>query len=188
MVLLINACARAESRTLPLAEKAAGMLSGDYDTLNLYAEDVRPLDGDTLAKRDSHIARRDYADPLFRYAKQFRDAQEIVIAAPYWDMSVPAVLKCYIEAICVNGLTFRYTEQGRPEGLCKAERLVYVTTAGGFIPERNHGYDYIKSLCDGCFGIPNTVCVKAEGLDIIGADAHKILSSVEAELKSILKR
>ncbi|MBR0365857.1 MAG: NAD(P)H-dependent oxidoreductase [Clostridia bacterium] len=187
MVLLINACARAESRTFALARTAAKLLSDTYTELDLYKEDIRPVDGDTLTKRDLFISRRDYTDSMFRYAKQFRDAEGIIVAAPYWDMSFPAVLKCYVEAICVNGLTFRYTEKGVPEGLCKAKRLVYVTTAGGYIGEYNYGYDYIRQLSVGLFGIRETVCIKAEGLDIEGADTGCILEAAKAQTETILK-
>lgn len=187
MVLLINACARAESRTLALAQKAAKTISDNYTMLDLYEEDIRPVDSDTLSRRDLFISRHDYTDDMFRYARQFREADEIVIAAPYWDMSFPAVLKCYIEAICVNGLTFRYTEEGVPEGLCRARRLVYVTTAGGYIGEYNYGYDYIRQLFVGLFGIRDTICIKAEGLDIAGADVRGILASAGARLVSELK-
>ena len=186
MVLLINACARPGSRTLPLAKKAAEKLSSDVQTLDLYAEGLAPLSNTELEKRDSFIADNDYSEDMFRFAKQFKSADCIVIAAPYWDMSFPAALKCYIEAICVNGLTFRYTEQGVPEGLCRAERLVYVTTAGGYIPENNSGYDYIRCLCAELFGIRQTVCVKAEGLDILGADIESILSAAEDEIDNLL--
>ena len=186
MVLLINACARPGSRTLPLAKKAAEKLSSDVQTLDLYAEGLAPLSNTELEKRNSFIAENDYSDEMFRFAKQFKNADSIVIAAPYWDMSFPAALKCYIEAICVNGLTFRYTEQGVPEGLCRAERLVYVTTAGGYIPENNFGYDYIRCLCTELFGIRQTVCVKAEGLDILGADIEGILSAAEDEIYNLL--
>ena len=183
MVLLVHACARVESRTLPLAQKAAAMLSDSYTTVNLYGEDVKPLDRDSLTRREALAGAGDFSDTMFRYARQFRDADAIVIAAPYWDLSFPAILKSYIEAVCVNGLTFRYNEAGIPEGLCRAKQLVYVTTAGGFIPERNFGYDYLRQLCTDYFGIPDTVCIKAEGLDILGADVSSILSATEAEIK-----
>lgn len=58
------------------------------------------------------MARGDYRDPLFRYAKQFAQAADIVVAAPYWDLSFPAILKVYLEQICVTGLTFQYTPEG----------------------------------------------------------------------------
>ena len=182
-VLLINACARAESRTLPLAKKAAAKISADYSIVNLFEKKLKPVDKETLAKRDSFIDANDFSDDMFLLAKQFKEAEDIVIAAPYWDLSFPSVLKCYLEAICVNGLTFKYGENGIPVSLCNAKRLIYVTTAGGYIGEANFGYDYIKALFAGLFGVSNSVCIKAEGLDIYGNDTEEILNNVVIDLQ-----
>ena len=186
MVLLVNACARPQSRTLWLAKKAVEGISDNIEILDLYEQNIAFLDNAMLEKRDDFVRRADYSDASFFYARQFCTADEIVVAAPYWDLSFPAILKCYIEAICVNGLTFRYNDRGIPEGLCRAKRLSYITTAGGYIPENDHGYSYIKQLCTELFGIRNTVCIKAEGLDIVGADITKIMRSAELEIRSVL--
>ena len=186
MVLFVNACTRPESRTLPLAKKAADFLSGELKQVDLFFEKIPPLDNKTLNMREKCISRGDFSDPYFCYARDFKAADEIIIAAPYWDLSFPAVLKCYTEAVCINGLTFRYGQSGIPEGLCNAKRLIYVTTAGGFIPERNFGFDYIRQLCTDFFGIGNCVMIKAEGLDIIGNDEGKILKGVEDKLRTLL--
>ena len=187
MVLFINACARPQSRTLELAKKAAKKISGNFKILNLYEEELEPLNYDRLSKRDKYIEKSDFSDNMFSFARQFREADEIIIAAPYWDLSFPAIFKCYIEAICVNGITFRYNEKGIPDGLCKAKRLIYMTTAGGFIPENNYGYNYVKQLCTDFFGIQNTVYIKAEGLDIYGCDVIRIMKSAEDEIELKLK-
>ena len=186
MLLFINACTRPQSRTFALAETAVQRIGGKAETLDLYDEELAPLDNTALEKRDNAIHNADFSDAMFRYARQFSDADEIVIAAPYWDLSFPSVLKCYIEAICVNGLTFRYNEKGIPEGLCKAKRLIYITTAGGYIPENDYGYNYIKQLCSDLFGITDTLCIKAEGLDIVGSDIKEIMRSAEDEINSRL--
>ncbi len=183
MVLLINACARAESRTLPLAEKAARKISDDIVRLDLYEQGLVPVDRETLEKREAYIAQKEFSDPMFDLAKQFRDAENIVVAAPFWDLSVPAVLKCYIEHLCVRELTFIYTEEGEAKGLCKARRMVYVTTAGGAIPENDHGYSYVRDVFTGFFGIEETMCIKAENLDIVGADIEGILKAAETEIE-----
>lgn len=182
MVLFINACARPQSRTLALAIRAAKIVSDRCQMLNLYEEGFKPLDYNALSKREKAIKNTDFSDSMFRFAKQFSEADEIIIAAPYWDLSFPAILKCYLETICVNGITFRYNEKGIPEGLCNAKKLIYLTTAGGFVPENNYGYNYIKQLCTDLFGIKDTVYIKAEGLDIQGADIEGILKSAEKEI------
>ena len=76
-------------------------------------------------------------------------------------------------------LTFKYGESGQVIPLCKCKRLIYVTTAGGYIGDNNFGYDYVKALCVHLFGIDNIVCVSAEGLDIIGNDIEAILKNAE---------
>ena len=75
--------------------------------------------------RDRLISEGSLDSPVFDLARQFSEAETIVIAAPYWDLSFPAVLKQYFEQVNVVGITFRYTEEGIPEGLCKADRIFY---------------------------------------------------------------
>ena len=186
-VLLINACARPQSRTYSLAQRAAIRIDVGYSVLNLYNENLQPLDFYNLSKRDMLIEQGDFRDNIFRFAKDFSTADEIVIAAPYWDLSFPSILKCYFEAICVNGITFKYGEGGEVIPLCRCKRLIYVTTAGGFIGENNHGYDYVKALCKNLLGIENTHFISAEGLDIIGSNTEEILLEAENRIKSIIK-
>ena len=103
-----------------------------------------------------------------------------MIAAPYWDLSFPAALKQYFEQINVLGITFRYTPEGFPAGLCRAGRLYYVTTAGGsYVPE-DFGFGYVKALAQDFYGIPEVRLVKAVGLDLDGADPAAIMQAAEA--------
>ena len=175
MTLYINCCVREESRTDRLARAVLQKLGGDFTELKLYEENLKPLDRETLIKRTSLIEQGDYSDQMFDYAKQFASADEIVIAAPYWDLSFPATLKTYIENIYVTGIVSTYDESGMPVGLCKAKDLYYITTAGGPY-DPTYSYGYIESLAKNFFGIPETHLVKAEMLDIIGNDSEEILN------------
>ena len=83
--------------------------------------------------------------------------------------------KQYIEQINVSGITFMYTEEGVPKGLCKARKLYYVTTAGGVFFPQEFGFGYVKSLAENFYGIGDVELVKAVGLDIAGADPDKIV-------------
>ena len=175
MTLYINCCVREESRTERLAKAVLRKLGGEFTELNLYEENLKPLDRDSLNKRTALIEQGDYSDQMFDYAKQFAGADTIIIAAPYWDLSFPATLKTYIENIYVTGIVSTYDESGMPVGLCKATELYYVTTAGGpYDPTYSSGY--IESLAKNFFGIPETHLVKAEMLDIISNDAEEILN------------
>lgn len=180
-ILFVNACVREDSRTKRLADAVLKKLDGEIIEVNLEKENIQPLNHQTLAKRNELIANKKYDDAMFRYARQFAQADMIVIAAPFWDLSFPAMLKCYIEAVNIGGIVFKYTDQGIV-GLCKAKKIVYVATAGGMLPEDNCGYGYIKNLANILYKIPELQFFKAEALDIIGNDVERILQKSLAEI------
>ena len=175
MILFVNACVRGESRTRRLAEALLDRLGGEMEEVRLHEIDFPVVDEAFLRKRDGLIASSGFGDPMFALARQFAAADQIVIAAPYWDLSFPAALKQYFEQINVLGITFIYTPEGIPKGLCRARKLYYVTTAGGNYVPWEYGYGYAKALAEAYYGIPQTELIQATGLDIDGADAEGIL-------------
>ena len=67
-------------------------------------------------------------------------------------------------------------------GLCRARRLIYVTTAGGcYVPEE-FGFGYIRALAQGFYGIGDVRLIRATGLDIDGADVEALLGAAEAAI------
>lgn len=176
MILYINACVRQDSRTDRIARALLNKLGGDYEELYLPDSGILPLNAERLNKRTQLIESGQYDDPLFDYAKQFAFADIIVIAAPFWDLSFPAILKTYLENIYVIGVVSEYGADGMPHGLCRAEKLYYITTAGGtYTPD--YSYDYIRELATVCFGIKETELIKAEMLDVEDFDADAIVRS-----------
>ena len=175
MVLYINCCAREESRTDRLARALLSTMDDGVTELDLYNEAIEPLDRLSLSRRTALVESGDYSDTIFDYAKQFANADTIVIAAPYWDLSFPSKLKVYFENIYVTGIVSEYSEDGSPRGLCKAGKVWYVTTAGGPY-DPTYSYGYVESLAKSFFGIPECELVKAEMLDVYGSDPEKILN------------
>ena len=165
-ILFVNACVRPESRTLKLAQTQLEKIEGDIQRLDIYDAKLKPLDAQGITFREQASKKQDFSDEVFDLAKQFAKADTIVIAAPYWDLLFPAILRTYLETVCVSGLTFSYSQEGRPVGLCKAKKAYYVTTAGGYIGENNFGYMYVKALFQQLFGIEQVEFISAEGLDI----------------------
>ena len=66
--------------------------------------------------------------------------------------------------------------------MCKAKKLYYVTTAGGFIGQNDFGFAYVNALAQNFFGITEVHRYAAEGLDIFGADVDAILRKAKAEI------
>ena len=182
-ILVINAAVRENSRTAELSRYLTDCLEGEISIVDLYKENILPLDEKGLEKRDKH----DYQGPEFDLARQFKDVDTIVIAAPFWDLSFPAVLKVYFENVTVSGITFEYSKEGRPVGKCRAKKLYYVTTSGGFIRENNFGFEYVKALAENFFGIEKVRFFSAEGLDILGADVDGIMSDAKNKIYEVMK-
>lgn len=184
-ILYVNACVRKESRTSGLAEKLLRRLNAPYDEIRLEMLHFPTVNEAYLRMRDRLIAEGSYQDSAFELARQFSEAETIVIAAPYWDLSFPASLKQYLEQINVVGITFRYSADGVPVGLCRAKRLYYVTTAGGcFVPEA-FGFGYIQALAQNFYGIPDVRKIEAAGLGLDGADVDAVLREAEAVISDI---
>ena len=174
-ILFVNACVRKNSRTRFLAEQVIRQLNGTVVEVNPATAAQPIISEEFIINRTDATNRMNFADPAYFPARQFAEADIIVVAAPYWDLSFPAILKAYFEQVNVLGLTFEYTDEGFPRGLCKAKKLIYVTTAGGPIISDEYGYGYVKALAQGFYGIADVCQVKAEGLDVIGADVKEIL-------------
>lgn len=190
-LLFVDACIRDEnSRTkrlcdVYLEEFMKKNPEVEMETLTLRSGSVMPHSAEKLQIRDNLVRKKEFSHPMFDLARQMRDADYVVIGSPYWDLSFAAILKVYIENVMVADLTFEATSTGFV-GLCKGKKLIYITTAGGFIGDKNYGYDYLCGIAD-MLGIPDTECIKAEALDIDGFDAEKIVAKAIEEIRQKFK-
>mgnify|MGYP003106296345 CR=1 FL=1 len=92
-------------------------------------------------------------------------------------------LRAYFERVSVCGVTFHYTAAGQ-EGLCKAEKAVYISTLGGCADTPHLGESYVKALFQ-MFGIQEFQSFRAAGLDIVGADVEAILRGAEEKARQL---
>lgn len=187
LILFVDAAVRCQSRTRRLAQALIAQLDDRTEELSLADAALPPLDEGRLLWRSGCCEKGDFSDDYFAPARQFAAADTIVIAAPFWDLSFPALLKQYLESICVTGLTFRYSPEGIPIGLCKAKRLYYVTTSGGPIYDDSFGFGYVRALCQQLFGIRDCRSIRAENLDIVGNDPEAILREAISHIGDTLK-
>ncbi len=174
-ILFINGCIRPESRTLRLAKHLLCHLHGQVQEVNLEREAIPALTGKSLAYRQELLAKERFGDPMLRYARDFREADILVIAAPYYDVSFSSNLKNYLEAVACVGLTFYYDEYEVAQTLCKARKLYYVSTGGGVL-NKKYGYEYVKAMVGEFYHIFDVQGFFAEKLDLLGSDPEAILA------------
>ena len=94
-LIYIDATMREESRTRMIAEPLVGELAKRYEIerIELDGADFPAVGSRILHDRDSGIVPQEYAD----MARRIAAADRIVIAAPFWDMSFPSILKVFLE-------------------------------------------------------------------------------------------
>lgn len=186
-VLFVNACVRGNvSRTLELAQVFLDALRRELPDIEITTQDLttmglRSVDMDTLTQKETLCDQLAWEDALFSPAVAFQQADAVVIAAPYWDMSFPSILKVWVENMYVRNLTFKYVND-QSVGLCQGKEAVYITTAGSPIGEHDWGTAYIRDVMQ-VLGIPGFSEVKAEALDLAGRDAAAIMT--DARLRAL---
>lgn len=188
-VLVVDCCIRREGRTRELMEAfIAALPEGCQVTrLRLEEENLSCLTGAFFEAREALLAQGKLDHPRFRYAHQFAQADEIVVAAPFWDLSFPALLKVYIEQISVDGITF-HSEHGGLKGMCRAENLVYLTTRGGIYTgdPMEMGSRYMDAM-HSFFGIKKYTCIAADAMDMSRYDGKAILQKAKDEAAALAK-
>lgn len=191
-LLFINACVRGKevSRTYELAQKYLEEITkgNEYEVEELDLMKINP-EYHTYSNFSEYNEKAENGvnDPEnFLLAKQFADSDYIVIAAPFWEFSFPAILSSYIENISVANIAFKYTERGS-QGLCKASKLVYICTIGDYIRGENDGIGekLLKRLSQ-LYGIPEFEAYYAQGLDAWEANVEEIMEEAKKEIASSL--
>ena len=114
---------------------------------------------------------------------ELQAADVIVIGAPIYNFSVPAVLKAWIDMIARARLTFRYTETG-VEGLLKGKK-VYVVVPSGGVPlgsPMDFATPYLRHAL-GFVGITDVEFIAAQGAD---RDNGEALDSARARIAELI--
>lgn len=169
-LLYIDACIRDElSRTKKIATPVVEALKEKYDVQTIVINDLNlsVVQKDLIFKRTGGII-----DPaVMSWAESVRDADRIVIAAPFWDMSIPAALKNFLELCSILDVTFK-TDDKICYGNCKSEKLLYITTRGmdistGDILEQ--GSSYLNAL-SWLWGMGTLQTISAQNMDYVSED------------------
>ncbi|MFA7637066.1 MAG: FMN-dependent NADH-azoreductase [Monoglobales bacterium] len=190
-----NAKEEGESRTFRISdsfieEYKALNPNDEIITLDLYKEGITFLPVGQLNEIHTPAPDTERDHPVLKYAYQFFAADKYVIAEPFWNLSIPAILKAYIDYVTISGITFKYTADGAV-GLCHGKKAVNIVTRGGDYGSGpaaafEMGDRYLKTIF-GFLGITDFRTIAANGLDIIGNDVNAIIEKAISEAKEVAK-
>ena len=183
-LIFIDACMRAGSRTRRIASPIIAELRKNYsvETVDLTRNIYPVADNHTLEDRNQGIVPAGHVE----LAKKIAEADRIVIAAPFWDMSFPSALKVFFENMSLFGVTFD-TNEKECYGLCKAEKVMYITSRGMSISTGDpleQATPYIKALSH-LWGWGELSVVAAQNMDYSSAEEieERIAKAVEDGLE-----
>ena len=100
------------------------------ERVDLNTIQLSPLNEAAFKKRNELLAAKKYSDPAFAYARQFAEADLIVIAATEYYMNIPAKLSTYLEHAICPGIAFVRRGEGSFQSKCEAQALVYLAARG----------------------------------------------------------
>ncbi len=130
---------------------------------HLTAETVGAIRG----AADNDEARRTLAlsDTLI---EELEEADLLVIGSPMYNLGISSTLKTWFDHVLRAGLTFRYTAEGKSEGLMTGKKAVVVETRAGFYSEApasamDSQEPHLRNLL-AFVGITDVVFVRAEKL------------------------
>jgi FMN-dependent NADH-azoreductase len=190
-LLYIKANAKPEgvSRTFRISDSfieayKANNPGDEIVTLDLYKENIKPLTVDDLNVIHAPKTGDSKNNPVLKYAYQFAGADKYVIAAPFWNLSIPGILKLYIDYVSNVGITFKYVAGGGVEGLLKGKKALYIVTRGGEysappLSEYEFGDRYLKAIL-GMFGVDVTA-IAAENMDRSSTNVEEVISKAIRE-------
>ncbi|ERJ11478.1 FMN-dependent NADH-azoreductase [Haloplasma contractile] len=158
----------------------------EVKVLDLYKENVTFLDGEQLEKM---FGGQD--NIMIEYAKQFKEFDKYVFAAPMWNLSIPAILKAYFDYITYVGVTFNYTEQG-PVGLLENKKAMHVVTRGGNYSEGpaasfELGDKYVRTILT-FMGVKDISTLKLENTNVLmGDELKQAINKAKEDAKKMAK-
>lgn len=203
-VFLVSSSANgAASVSGGLAARFVESLRGRHGALNVVTRDVgaQPLPHLTAATvaaikgqpaSETELAARALSDAL---VAEVQAADLIVIASPMYNFGISSTLKAWFDHVLRAGVTFRYTTEGKPEGLLKGKKTVVIESRAGFYgeggtPQMDGQEPHLRAML-GFVGLDDVTYIRADKLAFgpeaaaasIEAAARKLGVIAEGELK-----
>ena len=128
---------------------------------------------------------------LNEIVEQYAAADKYVFVSPMWNFSFPPLLKAYIDAVCIAGKTFKYTENG-PVGLLTEKKAIHIQASGGVYSEGpaagfESGHSYLKKIMQ-FHGVPSFEGIFVEGMGAMPDKAQSIKEKAIAQAQEVAKR
>lgn len=154
-----------------VANPAPNLTGAQIEGLFTPVENRTPEQLDALRYSDEVIA-------------ELNDTDIIVIDVPLYEFGIPSMLKGYIDQVVRAGVTFKYNDQGIPEGLVKNKKVYVAFSSGGIystgaFQEYDFAFPYLQKIL-GFIGIGDLSVFRVEGLNVPSVKEHAFQNAVDS--------
>ena len=169
-IMFVNSCVREkDSRSLKIAKR---MLDVVPDGVEVHSIDLNEIDLLPYNNKSfNDMCQNGVEQRFYNLSKEISKCDVLMIATPFWDMGIPALLKTFLEKLSIPDVMFH--DDGKTcYGVSKIKHLVYVCTRGMNIPdgsELEQASPYLKALGH-LWGIENFHMVSAYNMDYISPE------------------
>ena len=172
----------------------------ELDVLDVYNEYIPLIDGDVLEAWGALQNGSDFSDlsdeqqekvgRMGSLLKRFKEADAYVFVTPLWNLSIPPMLKAFIDNVMIAGETFKYTEQG-PVGLLADKKATVIQASGGVYSQgpaaaMEHGTNYLEAVLS-FMGVRDIKVIQVEGIAIPGKSDEERLNEVYSQIDDLLE-
>lgn len=183
------------SRTFKVSDSFVNAYKGFHPddeiiTLDLYKENIRFLKEKDIISLNNDEQLEDKNHPAYKYAHQLLEADKIIIAAPFWNLSFPAILKAYLDCVAVGGITFKYISEG-PKGQCMGKKAIHFVTRGGAyskepLSQYELGDRYLRTIF-AFIGIIDFTTFALENLDRSSTNVEQVIADAIRDTRELAK-
>jgi len=195
-ILQINSAARsqgAQSTLLAteLVEKLRLKHNAEVTVRDLLKDGTPHLDDDTLGAFFTPADKRSSAQQQINARSEaliaeLQAADIVVLGVPMYNFGISSQLKTYFDWIARAGVTFRYTPEGRPEGLVRGKKVYVVAARGGKYAGTPNDTQtpYLQTFL-GFLGMSDVEFIYAEGMAMGEAAADAARAAARAAIAAI---
>ena len=110
----------------------------DLEAIDLWAEDLPPFDGETIAAKFAVLRKRDFTpeqrarwDDVQKVSRRFNGADKYVFSVPMWNFGVPYPLKHYIDVVTLAGENWSWSRAEGYKSLLSGKKALLVCASAG---------------------------------------------------------
>lgn len=170
--------------------------AAEITEIDVYKEAIQIIDADVLSGwgklqsgEELTQIEAEKVNSINKFTEQFLEHDKYIIQSSMHNLSIPTMLKAYLDTIVTAGKTFKYTPEG-PQGLMGGKTAIHIHGSGGFYSETTgieHANSYISGILN-FIGLNTLPTIFVEGIDFDPSKKEEIMNTAKSKAEEVAKK